>query len=76
MAKKGKKASTSAADAAPPEPLNVRDLDVIGQDATTRAQRRAVLVAALANDWAAEDIDTIERIDQAGWHGWSMWPIG
>lgn len=58
----------------PPEAMHVRDVDVLQKDATTRAERRAVLVSALANDWAAEDIDTLERIDHGAWHGWAMWP--
>ncbi|MBL9079215.1 MAG: hypothetical protein JNL08_17060 [Planctomycetes bacterium] len=76
MASKKKKKSVAGAGpaAAPPAPSYVRDANVIQKDATTAAERRAVLASALANDWAAADVDTIERIDQDGWHGWAMWP--
>lgn len=73
--RKKKKSSTSAdATAAPLTASYVRDTNVIAKDATTAAERRAVLASALANDWAAADIDTVERVDQDGWHGWAMWP--
>ncbi len=70
--KKGALGVTSAAPQ-PPTASHVRDVDVINQDAATRAERRTVLMSALANNWAAEDIDTVERIDENGWHGWVMW---
>lgn len=74
MAKKTKLKKSSEVPA-PPEPRHVRDADLLGRDAKTRAERRAVLASALSNDWAAEDPDTIERIDQGGFHGWAMWPV-
>ena len=68
-----KKKAKKAAAPAPPAPSHVRDVNVIGKDATTRAERRAVLAGALANDWAADDIHTLERVDEGGFHGWAMW---
>ena len=73
--KKGKKGSHPAAAAKPPQASHVRDANVIGHDATTRAERRAVLVSALANEWATADIDTVERVDEGNFHGWAMWPF-
>lgn len=79
MAKKKAKRKTRARRAArttanPPQAEYVRDVDVLGSDATTAAERRTVRDNALANAWLTADIDTLERIDQAGWHGWAMWP--
>jgi len=74
MARK-KKAAAKAKAVTPPTPSYVRDRNVIQKDAATADERRAVLAAALANQWASEDIDTIERIDQDGWHGWAMWTL-
>ena len=73
MATKPKKKSPSAAAPKPPEAAYVRDVDLLKHNATTRAERRAVLASALANDWAPDDIHTIERIDKDGFHGWAMW---
>ena len=72
--KKKKQDKAEVGPAAPPAASYVRDTNVIQKDATTAAERRAVLASALANDWAAADVDTIERIDQDGWHGFAMWP--
>jgi hypothetical protein len=75
MAKKAKKRSLPSAAAKPPQAMHARDSNLLGHDAADSDERRAVLVDALANAWAAEDIHTIERIDQDGWHGWAMWPM-
>ncbi len=69
--KKTKKAAATAAG--PLTPSYVRDRKVLGKDAETREERRAVLAAALVNEWSTDDIVAIERIDQDGWHGWAMW---
>lgn len=69
-----KTAKKTAARAPSPQPSYVRDVNVINKDATTREERRTVLASALANDWAAADIDGIKRIDKDNWHGWEMTP--
>jgi hypothetical protein len=69
---KGKKQAANPAQ--PMQARYVRDLDVLGRDAATVAERRTVLASALSNDWAAADVDTLERVDQPTWHGWAMWP--
>jgi len=56
-------------------PTYVRDEDAIQAVATTAEDRRAVLTWALANVWANEDIDRIQRIDEDDQHGWAMWPL-
>lgn len=73
-----RKSTASAIDAKAPaalSPLFVRDEAVLDGIAKDAQQRRAVLVSALANDWADTDIGTIERIDQGKTHGWEMWPL-
>ncbi|MDZ4772098.1 MAG: hypothetical protein SGI72_03090 [Planctomycetota bacterium] len=74
MAPKLKSMRRSGTPATPPKPTHVRDIKAIQKDAENAAERRAVLAWALANDWKTADVDTIERIDEGGWHGFVMWP--
>lgn len=52
----------------------VRDRDtMLGKNASNAAERRATLIWCLTNVWATEDVERIERWDDARWHGWMLW---
>lgn len=55
------------------DPFWVADLDSIGKEAKTKADRRRALEACLEEFWSDENIGRIERIDVEEQHGWEMY---
>jgi hypothetical protein len=48
----------------------VTDRDALGADALTTVRRTEALIKCLANRWADRRIVRVERVDEAGVHGW------
>ena len=53
---------------------HVQDVDSIGREAKSKKDRRSALRACVDNQWAADDIGLVERVETATKWGWTMHP--